>query len=73
MPVPSAGAALMLAQLVGGADDGQHLDVPVLPSSISTAAGTYRRDAALDLVRADGTPVHRYRLLTADRQPPGQD
>lgn len=63
----------LVLQLYGGPDDGDgaQLDGPaVLPLRIATPLGVYLRDARLDLVRADGTAVHRYRWQPATSPPP---
>lgn len=55
-------------QLYGGPEDGDSAQVTgprALPQLYVTPAGTYVRDHGLDLVRADGTPVHRYRWQPA--------
>lgn len=62
-------------QLYGGPDDGDTAQVPgpaALPRLYVTESGTYLRDHALDVVRADGTPVHRYRWQPAGVPPDDQ-
>lgn len=58
-------------ELYGGPDDGLALDLhpDVLPRCVHTEHADYVRDARLDLVRRDGTAVHRYRW---DSRPPHQ-
>ena len=64
----------LLVQLYGGPDDGDEVPATqALPRVIRVKYGLrghYLRDHSLDLVRADGTPVHRYRWHHSP--PPGQ-
>lgn len=61
---------MLIVQLYLGPDDGDELPATghTLPDQLHTARGLYVRDPAADLVRADGTPVHRYRW-TGSRPP----
>jgi hypothetical protein len=60
-----------VVELYGGPDDGTRIDLhpELLPRTLTTERGLYVRDPSVDIVRATGLPLHRFRWCS---RPPEQ-